>query len=242
MVNIVVIQMGEQGELFQEKPTRGGKREGAGRPRGPGRHRNWVRKRPAHKKATPVHVTLRVVKAVGGLRRRRAYHAIRRALLTSFVRPDFRVVHLSIQRTHIHMIVEADTAAALSRGLQGFQISAAKRLNAAITVERKLPVVRRGVVFPERYHLEALTTPSRVRNAICYVLNNWRHHNEDHRRAPLDAYASGIFFDGWADRKWPYAPPEGYEPLPVMYPDTWLLKEGWRRRGLIDPWETPGHA
>jgi hypothetical protein len=79
-----------------------------------------------------------------------------------------------------------------------------------------------------------------VRNAIAYVLNNWRHHNEDQRRAPLDAYASGIFFDGWKDRTTPYAPPDGYDPLPVMYPHTWLLATGWRKHARIDPWETPG--
>jgi REP element-mobilizing transposase RayT len=220
--------------------THGGKRKGAGRPRAPGRRRNWVRKRPLHAKDEPVHVTLRVSKAVGGLRRRRAYHAVRRALLTSFVRQDFRVVHVSIQRNHIHLICEADDAAALGRGMQGFQISAARRLNAAITVDRKLPSVRRGVVFPERYHAEVLDSPRKVRNAINYVLNNWRHHNDDERRSPLDPYASGIFFDGWAHRTLPYAPPEGYDPLPVLYPHTWLLTAGWRKHTLIDPWETPG--
>jgi hypothetical protein len=218
----------------------GGKRPGAGRPRGPGRPRNWVRRRPRHAKDVPVHVTLRVSKAVGGLRRRRAYHAVRRALLTSFVRQDFRVVHLSIQRTHIHLICEADDAIALGRGLQGFQISAARRLNAAITVDRKLASPRKGVVFTERYHAEELTSPRRVRSAICYVLNNWRRHGEDQSRALLDAYASGIFFDGWAGRTRPFAPPDGYDPLPVMYPHSWLLATGWRKHALIDPWETPG--
>ena len=77
----------------------------------------------AHSKHTPVHVTLRVVKAVGGLRRRRAYHAVRRALNKSFDRGTFRITHLSIQRTHIHLICEADDATALTRGLQGFQIA-----------------------------------------------------------------------------------------------------------------------
>ena len=231
--------MAAQGELFKQ---RGGKRKGAGRPRGPGRPRNWVRKRPTHAKGNPVHVTLRVSAAVGGLRRRRAYHAVRRALLTSFVRPDFRVVHLSIQRTHIHLICEADDAAALGRGMQGFQISAARRLNAAITIDRKLASPRRGTVFTERYHAEELASPRKVRNGICYVLNNWRRHGEDQTRAPLDAYASGIFFDGWAGRDRPFAPPEGYDPLPVTCPHTWLLAIGWRKHALIDPRETPGGA
>jgi REP element-mobilizing transposase RayT len=229
-------------------PRRGGKRPGAGRPRGPGRWRNWVRRRPPHAARFPVHVTLRVVEAVGRLRRRRAYHAVRRALETCLPRRDFRVVHVSIQHNHLHLVVEADDKRALSRGLQGLQISAARRLNAAIARDRGAVAPRRGVVFPERYHAEVLTSPRQTRNAIAYVLGNWRRHREDARsvrlaRAAVDPYSSGLFFDGWYDpvrgRRW-FAPPDGYDPLPVLYPTTWLLEVGWRRHRLIDPRERPG--
>ena len=43
----------------------------------------------------------------------------------------FRIAHLSVQTNHIHLIVEATTKDVLARGLQGFQISAAKHINAA---------------------------------------------------------------------------------------------------------------
>jgi len=46
---------------------------------------------------TPVHVVLRVTEAVGRLRRRHAYHAIRLAILTAAVLGLIRVVHVSIQ-------------------------------------------------------------------------------------------------------------------------------------------------
>jgi putative transposase len=137
------------------------------------------------------------------------------------------------------LIVEGDDNKALANGMRAFQVSAARRLNAAIGVERNEPA-RVGEVFPDVYFAEELTSPRQVRNAIAYVLNNWRHHGEDRRSATIDPYASGIFFDGWAHRRWPYAPPEGYEPLPVMYPHTWLLAEGWRKHALIDPWAIPG--
>src|SRR5258705_4361652 len=84
----------------------------------------------------PVHVVLRVVGAVGNLRRRFTYKAIREATLTTALREDFRIVHLSIQRTHLHLIVEANNKSALALGMQGFQISAAKHLNAAISRDR----------------------------------------------------------------------------------------------------------
>jgi len=37
-----------------------------------------------------------------------------------------RILHVSTQRTHIHLLVEADHKDALASGMQGFQISAAK--------------------------------------------------------------------------------------------------------------------
>ena len=32
---------------------------------------------------------------------------------------------------------------------------------------------------------------------------------------------------------------ETYEPMPVWWPKTWLLSEGWRRYGLISTHEVP---
>jgi REP element-mobilizing transposase RayT len=94
-----------------------------------------------------VHVVLRVIGAVGNLRRRFTYRAIREATLTTARREDFRIVHVSIQRTHVHLLVEADHKDALASGMQGFQISAAKHLNAEISRGKPGPR-RRGTVFP----------------------------------------------------------------------------------------------
>src|SRR5207244_12979699 len=135
---------------------RGGK-GGSGRKRRrgkkPGRKPKGTRAGSPHKKRPllharhPVHVVLRVVSAVGNLRRRSTYKAVREATLTTARREDFRIVHLSIQRNHLHLLVEADHKGALASGMQGFQISAAKHLNAAISEARPGPR-RRGAVFP----------------------------------------------------------------------------------------------
>src|SRR5215470_6672845 len=137
---------------------RGGKRCGAGRPPKGTRAGSPHKDRPFLHARYPVHVTLRVVREVGNLRRRRVYHAIREATLTTALREDFRIVHVSIQRTHVHLLVEADHKAALASGMQGFQISAAKHLNAAISKGKPGPR-RRGTVFPDRYHAEIITSP-----------------------------------------------------------------------------------
>src|SRR3954454_22500922 len=118
---------------------RGGKRRGAGRPPKGKRSGSPHEERPFLHARYPVHVTLRAISAVGNLRRRCVYQAIREATLTTARREDFRIVHLSIQRTHVHLLVEADDKRALAAGMQGFQISAAKHLNAAISKGRPGP-------------------------------------------------------------------------------------------------------
>src|SRR3954467_1458484 len=162
---------------------RGGKRRGAGRPPKGKRAGSPHQERPYLHARYPVHVTLRVVGAVGNLRRRRVYQAIREATLTTALREDFRIVHLSIQRTHVHLLVEANDKAALASGMQGFQISAAKHLNAAVSKGKPGPR-RRGTVFPDRYHAEIITSPTQARHTLSYVINNWRKHEED-RLAPM---------------------------------------------------------
>jgi REP element-mobilizing transposase RayT len=222
-----------QRDLF---PQRGGSRKGAGRPCKPGRasEKHQKRKRLAHR--FPVHVNIRVERAVGQLRRRRAYQAFRRALQTSLARTDFRVVHISLQREHVHLIVEADHEMALARGMQGLQIAAARYLNAAVSAERG--VKRIGRVFVDRYHARILETPTDVRNVIGYVLNNWRHHCEDKGFASMfweiDPFSTARSFAGWKNLNDPDTPQDeldGLGPLPVANPRTWLLEIGWKQKG-----------
>src|SRR5262245_20770381 len=70
----------------------------------------------------PVHVTLRVSRDIGNLRSKRSFFAIRDAFRTGCDRLGFRLIHYSVQSTHIHMITEAEDRASLSRGLKGLQI------------------------------------------------------------------------------------------------------------------------
>jgi REP element-mobilizing transposase RayT len=157
-------------QLALFKP-RGGKRRGAGRKPKGRRAGSPHKTRPMLAARYPVHVVLRVTGAVGNLRRRFTYRAIREATLTTARRENFRIIHVSIQRTHVHLLVEADHKDALAAGMQGFQISAAKHLNAAISKGKPGPR-RRGTVFPDRYHAEIITSPRQARHTLSYVLFN----------------------------------------------------------------------
>src|SRR6185295_19632070 len=126
-------------QLFEFK-TWGGKRAAAGRPPKGFRSGEPHVERERFSRTTAVHVTLRVVASIGSLRRYGAYHAVRRATEVMLGRDDFRIVHLSLEPDHIHMVVEADHERALAKGVQAFESSAAQRLNRAVSTALGKPV------------------------------------------------------------------------------------------------------
>ena len=186
-----------------------------------------------------MHVTLRAARGVPNLRGHTVARALGRAFraaATSTRRADrrrretFRVIHLSLQPDHVHLVVEATSARALSRGLQGLASRLARKLN--------VTTGHTGQVFRFRYHARPLATPREVRSAIAYVLTNFRKHlplDADgepvlgaRRGDPLDPWSSAHWFDGWTHP----LPPQA-KVSPVAHPRTWLARVGWRRHGPI---------
>src|SRR3979490_2752681 len=89
-----------QQDLFR----RGGKRRGAGRKPKGARAGERHEARPDFKPYHALHVVMRVAPGVGSLRRRRLYKAMRDATITAALRERFRIVHISLQRNHVHML------------------------------------------------------------------------------------------------------------------------------------------
>jgi hypothetical protein len=90
--------------------------------------------------------------------------------------------------------------------------------------------------------LHVLRTPHEARSALAYVLLNSRRHAAKLglRIDPLprvDSASSGRWFDGWSTRM-----PAADDQPSVSMPRTWLLRVGWRRRGLVGIEEVPGAA
>lgn len=227
--------------------THGGKRAGAGRPPKGERSSAPHKKRPPIDPRHPLHITTRVIPGLGNLRKRDTFQAIRAATITVFEFPGFHLVEASIQRNHLHLLVEAQSKEALSEGLQVFLSVAARRINQALS--RRTGERHRGTVFADRYDARPLTSPRAVRNVLSYVLNNFRRHNED--RAPfagdwkVDPYSTGVYFSGWAelgDSPIRYTPPRRYCGLMTWLPRTWLLRVGWMKGGSVSIWDVPGRS
>lgn len=160
--------------------------------------------------------------------------AIERTFARGCARPDFRLVHYSLQSNHAHLIVEADDRAALGRGMMAI----GTRLALAVNRVTK----RTGPVLADRYHVHVLSTPREVRNALRYVLLNARKHAASSERKAcviLDPASSARWFDGWqSDASIATVTQAGSRA--VARARTWLLAMGWRRHGLLDPSDVPG--
>ncbi len=229
----------------------GGARAGAGRPPTGGvAGVSHLRRSPIPRQC-PLHVTLRVQRGLPSLRAHALFGHVRRALAQGRERFGFRLVQFSVQRDHLHLIVEASDRRALSRGLQGLSIRVARATNGELG--------RKGRVFADRYHARALTTPRAVRCALRYVLLNFRKHEARKHEArqaaqavPLgfvDPCSSAAWFDGFArprelafgaeQCRGAFAQCALTEEVPVVRARTWLLRVGYRRAGPFDVDDAP---
>ena len=205
----------------------GGLRARAGRKRvEPGRRRVEHQRREEFAGATPLHVTVRLVKGLPTLRSKRTAKALKKAFIAGNDRFGFRLVHFSVISNHLHFIVEAEDRTSLSRGMQGLMVRIARHLNSAL--------VRSGKVFADRFHANVLRTTLQVRNALLYVLNNARRHGIAFSGA-LDPYSSGAWFTGWRDD---YAQPQ--RECPIAPARTAQLRFGFLLHGRLDPFRVPG--
>ena len=204
----------------------GGSRRGAGRKPAPGRRAVPHCRRIVHDRRYPAHVTLRASAALPSLRDERPFRALCAALKAASA-GRFRVIHFSVQADHLHLLVEADEPTGFSRRIQGLAIRVAKAVNRALG--------RAGSVWADRYHARMLPTPREMRNALVYLLNNWRKHVPG--AVGLDSRSSAAWFEGWSK-----PPGRTAGSSPVATARTWLARVGWRRRGLIDIDESPHGA
>lgn len=194
-------------------PTWGGRRTGAGRkPKG---RRALVshKSRPGFEKAAAVHVTLRVAEHVWNLRSRRCFRMIEACLAEARGRLGLRFIEFTVLGNHLHLLVEADSAHSLSRGMQGLGIRVAKALNRLMR--------KRGRVFADHYHSRLLRTPTELVNALAYVLGNHAHHFGG--REGRDTFSSAAYTPQRRD-------------LVLSHPRAWLFRTGWRRAPRRLPW------
>ena len=202
-------------ELLFSEHGWGGKRKGAGAKPKPGAGvPHDARERFT---SLPVHVTLKLVRNLNGLRHARESALVRSALRAASESPacrGVRWIHYSIQWDHVHMIVEATSDVELAAAMKSLCVRLAKALNKLWNL--------RGRVFKDRYHAQVLESPHQVRQALRYVLCNDRKHRVRIVPGP-DPLSSGGAFSEWLDVDASTAQQD-----PCVQPARhWLVREGW---------------
>ena len=130
----------------------------------------------------PLHAIWRTREDIRSLRGKKLWRQIRKSFRRCCEKEGFRLVHFSVQGTHVHFIVEADEIGLLSRGMQGLGVSMAKRIN--MTLDRS------GPVFDDRFFARRLPTPREVANALDYVIHNHERHLRRQGLVPADSPGS----------------------------------------------------
>jgi REP element-mobilizing transposase RayT len=236
--------------MFDRSGTRVISRRGGRRARAGRKPVNGKTNGPAHRRRAPiagrhpVMVTMRFHDSITkNLRAPRFFKRIRACLLAAKVGGGARLCHFSVQKNHIHLIVEPPSGArgsgvekALANAMRGLAIRIARTLNDALG--------RRGSAFAHRYDCRELASPLAVKNALNYVIQNGRkHHSQLGEEKPLgwsDPCCSAAFVSAWSRRS-RHLPPARAPAAgdPVAAPQTWLLATGWHQKhGGLDAFST----
>jgi putative transposase len=143
-----------------------GYRAPSGRPVGPN-PKVLHRSREGVAAGVPCHATIKVRKKIPSLRT----PAVRRVIEETFRAsegkvPGFTLRQYVFQEDHMHLIVEADDADALRRGMGSLTARFGLGVNRALK--------RKGPVLEDRYHLDVLSSRSDAREAFAFMRSDAR--------------------------------------------------------------------
>lgn len=213
----------------------GGARPGAGRPKGRSTDATPHLERPPHAASAPVLVTMRALPGLPSFREDRVFASLADALRLGST-DAFRIVHFSVQRDRLLLIVEADAGEQLRAGLQGLAIRLGRTFN---RITRHT-----GRVWGMRHDRRDLRTPREVRSALAEVL--FAHRKLARGGPELDPKSSALWFDGFvtgADRaraKLQAATSlDPRDPCVARARTPLLSTLWWKEHGRIDPAESP---
>jgi REP element-mobilizing transposase RayT len=174
-----------------------GKGRGGPRPGSGPKKKQWRKGAPHRVRLSPDgwrahHVTLSRKPGLPLLRTKEIFFFTLETLRALKEREDFRLVAWTLQRNHLHLLVEVPSRRALSRNLQGLQVRLAKGWNRIWG--------RRGKVFAGRFFSRLIEGSHEGRKVLAYVLKNHLRHGL-HLRSCVDPAGSALWMDVWLERE-----------------------------------------
>lgn len=130
------------------------------------------------------HVIYRLKEGMPEMRKPKVLRVLEGAFRAAKRKEGFRLIAYSIQDTHLHLIVEGESAERVSRGMQGLGVRLTRQLNRLW--ERR----GEGSVWRERFKLIPLLTYKHIAAALNYVLNNALKHGAKRPDGRPDRYSS----------------------------------------------------
>ena len=198
----------------------GGRRPGSGKRLLPWRKSAPHRPRTGPPTWAPYHVTLSRLPGLPNLRRQETLSFTLRTFQAKSLLPGFRLVAWTLQRNHLHLLVEAASKDHLSQALKSLQIRLARGWNRLWN--------RRGPVFAGRFHSRLVLDRADALRTLHYVLKNHYRHGFCWD-LPFDPASSALWTDVWLERNlWEkdrrrFGVPA--QPRPIASPVTPLLQE-----------------
>jgi len=131
--------------------------------------RIYHQSRPTLPKDRPLHVTVKFNKnEIGSLRNKIFYREIRKSMQRLRAK-SVRLIEFSVQKDHIHLLLESGNKVILGKAMRALSISLSKRFS--LLLKRNIKALK------HRYHLHILNTLKELKNARQYILNNSNKHN-----------------------------------------------------------------
>lgn len=131
-----------------------------------------------------------VTPGVRSLREPKVLATVLSGLVGGRSRFGFRLVHFSVQKDHVHLLVEAENRRALARGTQGLSIRIARAVNRAPG--------RRGRLFSDRFRSRVLSSPDEVKRALAHLLLDPQSSAARSRAVVVDRCSSSEWLNGFA--------------------------------------------
>ena len=141
------------------------------------------------------HCTLGLAACLPSLRQEQERKVIEACCLAAKVRFGCNLLHYSIQRNHMHLVLLAPDSKSMSRWAQGYCIRLAKALNKLWG--------RSGKVWRDRFHSTFTRCTYGMQRMVNYVLNNARKHKLDIPKGEVDPYSSAPWYTKWMDTTLP---------------------------------------
>jgi len=123
--------------------------------------------RPRLKKASSLHLTIKVKKIKAEIKNKAVLNLLKRAI-SNARKQGLIIIHYTLEYDHINLLIEADNNSTLAKGMQSLGVTLSKGINRL----KKL----KGAVYKHRYHFRQISSPSELKKVMSYIFNNGLKH------------------------------------------------------------------